>query len=176
MPSRTVPERALSDARGMGIDSTVGAVAASGRRASLTKRVRVTALFAVVVIADQSTKSVAQRIREVFAFDPGQNSEYALGLATAHPVVLAMGTVLAIVFAVVWSRRAPVEPAWWVAPAFVGGAFGNLADRIALGAVRDFIATPWFVYHLADVAIGAALAGFYISVIRWRRVRPIGRG
>lgn len=31
------------------------------------------------------------------------------------------------------------------------GVIGNLVDRILLGAVRDFIMTPWFTFNLADL-------------------------
>ena len=50
----------------------------------------------------------------------------------------------------------------------IGGAFGNAIDRIAYGAVADFVLFhvttasfnfTWYVFHLADAAIVAGVVG-----------------
>jgi signal peptidase II len=46
----------------------------------------------------------------------------------------------------------------------IGGAAGNLADRIRFGAVADFFSFHvasfyWYIFNLADVAIVAGVAG-----------------
>ncbi len=46
----------------------------------------------------------------------------------------------------------------------LGGALGNLYDRIFLGAVRDFIGIgPWPLFNIADMAItvGVLMLAFY---------------
>ena len=41
-----------------------------------------------------------------------------------------------------------------------GGAFGNLADRVRIDSVTDFIELPvWPAFNLADVAIVLGVAG-----------------
>jgi signal peptidase II len=41
-----------------------------------------------------------------------------------------------------------------------GGAFGNLADRIRIDSVTDFIDLPfWPSFNLADIAIVLGVAG-----------------
>lgn len=55
----------------------------------------------------------------------------------------------------------------------MGGAFGNLIDRIRLGHVTDFLDFgPWPVFNVADTAIvaGAVLLGW--MVLQESRTRP----
>ena len=43
---------------------------------------------------------------------------------------------------------------WLPAALLIGGALGNLADRVRDGAVTDFISLPlWPTFNLADLAI-----------------------
>ena len=59
---------------------------------------------------------------------------------------------------------------------------GNLADRLILGHVTDFIdVVPWFIFNLVDVAILAGFVGFVWDLpdvaarfIGWFRRRPTG--
>lgn len=47
----------------------------------------------------------------------------------------------------------------------IGGATGNLLDRLRRGAIVDFIAVgPWPVFNLADAAIVAGAGLFVISL------------
>ncbi len=59
---------------------------------------------------------------------------------------------------------------WLPTGLLLGGALGNLLDRIRNGSVVDFIKLPlgWPPFNLADTAIvlGAALL---LLVIEWRR-------
>jgi signal peptidase II len=50
--------------------------------------------------------------------------------------------------------------------AFLGGATGNVLDRLARGAVVDFVAIgPWPVFNLADAALVAG-AGLLLLTLR----------
>jgi lipoprotein signal peptidase len=40
-----------------------------------------------------------------------------------------------------------------------GGTLGNVVDRIRLGSVVDFVATPWAIINLADVAVAIGVLG-----------------
>ena len=52
---------------------------------------------------------------------------------------------------------------WLAAGLLVGGALGNLADRVRDGAVIDFIDLPlWPTFNLADLAI---VAGVFLLVL-----------
>ncbi|MCA9960403.1 MAG: signal peptidase II [Anaerolineales bacterium] len=55
----------------------------------------------------------------------------------------------------------------------IGGAAGNLVDRVLVGAVLDFIETPWRVgiFNLADVAINAGMVVSLLGLY-WQRPLP----
>ncbi len=54
----------------------------------------------------------------------------------------------------------------------LGGALGNLVDRLRFGAVLDFVDVPWWpTFNLADAAIVAGVALAVHEVLRERRLR-----
>ena len=74
----------------------------------------------------------------------------------------------AVVVLWVWLARAENRLTALSLGLIIGGAFGNAIDRLAYGAVMDFvlfhITTPtfsftWYVFNLADAAIVAGVAG-----------------
>jgi len=125
---------------------------------------RAAAVAAVVLIADQLTK---QLVRSSIALGesrhllPGvtlvraQNSGIAFSLFTGSEVAVIV--VAAIVLAAVLTYFAlHRERRWmWLACGLiVGGALGNLIDRLRVGMVTDFIKLPdWPAFNLADAAI-----------------------
>lgn len=93
------------------------------------------------------------------------NSGGAFGFGESAPWLFAGATIVVSAVIVVVSTR-PVRP--WIAVSLgliLGGALGNLADRVANGAgfggrVTDFIDLQvWPIFNLADTAIvlGAAI-------------------
>jgi len=57
----------------------------------------------------------------------------------------------------------------------LGGAIGNLIDRVRFGAVVDFLEVyigsyPWPVFNIADSAISLGVALLLLSM--WRKKRP----
>ncbi|MGD0385147.1 MAG: signal peptidase II [Solirubrobacteraceae bacterium] len=125
---------------------------------------RAAAVAAVVLIADQLTK---QLVRSSIALGesrhllPGvtlvraQNSGIAFSLFTGSEVAVIV--VAAIVLAAVLTYFAlHRERRWmWLACGLiVGGALGNLIDRLRVGMVTDFIKLPdWPAFNLADASI-----------------------
>ena len=82
----------------------------------------------------------------------------------------------------VWMMRTPVR---WLAASLgliVGGAIGNAIDRVAYGAVFDFIhfhvgSFSWYVFNVADAAIVAGVAGLlYDSFVLEKRRAPVQAG
>jgi signal peptidase II len=82
-------------------------------------------------------------------------------------VLLALKTG-AVVILWVWLARAESRLTAVALGLIIGGALGNGIDRVAYGAVMDFvlfhITTPtvnftWYVFNLADAAIVAGVAG-----------------
>jgi signal peptidase II len=124
-----------------------------------------TVLVAVaVVVADQSTKALVRHSLDPFErvkVVPGvhlvrtQNSGVAFSVFSGGgPVVvvvavLALGALLA--FFVTHLHRRLV---WLPTGLLLGGAAGNLIDRVRLGGVTDFVQLPhWPAFNVADACI-----------------------
>ena len=74
----------------------------------------------------------------------------------------------AVVILWVWLARAETKLTALALGLIIGGAFGNAIDRLAYGAVMDFvlfhvdtdsIKFAWYVFNLADAAIVAGVIG-----------------
>jgi signal peptidase II len=127
-----------------------------------------------VVAIDQGSKAVAtslvargdrEEVLPFLAFQNTRNRGIAFGLAGDVSVwligAMLVGLLAVLVFLAV---RAPNATALWLAAGLlVGGALGNLADRVRDGAVTDFIDLPlWPTFNLADLAI---VAGVFLLVL-----------
>ncbi|SLN32870.1 signal peptidase II [Oceanibacterium hippocampi] len=89
-------------------------------------------------------------------------------------VLLALVLVSALVAWLVWVRRPGLGLALGL---IVGGALGNVVDRVIYGAVVDYIdlysgESHWPAFNLADVAI---LSGVGFLIIDSLLLRPLGR-
>jgi signal peptidase II len=88
------------------------------------------------------------------------NAGATLGLGAQHPAIV-LGLGLAATTVVVWWLARVTGTVERVAVAvLLGGAVGNLVDRVMNGAVTDWIHVAWYPapFNLADVAIrGGAL-------------------
>lgn len=98
-----------------------------------------------------------------------ENRGAAFGLFQSGGPVLALLTGVAIGFILYYSRRAG-QMHRLMTPAFallLGGALGNLVDRVRFGHVVDFIYVSfWPTFNLADAAItfGVALLAYCLIV------------
>ena len=132
------------------------------------------ALVAGVVIAlDQITKhTLAAGIAagEQKKFLPGvtlvhvRNTGVAFSLFSSGGTLVLVFTLIALAVLVGYFARRP-EKAWLWLPVgmLTGGAIGNLIDRIANGAVTDFIKLPhWPAFNVADMSIT-----FGVLVLLW---------
>lgn len=124
----------------------------------------VLALAGAVVALDQATKqAVVAHVRPSSPVDLGlgfhlanvRNEGVAFGLlAGGEGLVLAM-TLGALALLLAYFAFDIRRPGLWLAVGLVvGGALGNLADRVRDGFVIDFVDPPlWPAFNLADVAI-----------------------
>jgi signal peptidase II len=131
----------------------------SGRSAA-----RAAAVTAAVIVADQGTKALVRAGVDLGHRDgilPGielvhvRNRGVAFGLFSDGGVVLvALGVasvVALLAFFATHSRRPLV---WLPTGLLLGGAAGNLIDRLRQGFVTDFIDLPlWPAFNLADACI-----------------------
>ncbi len=124
---------------------------------------RALAVCGAVVLVDQLSKAIVVSSLSVgqsealglgFRISNTPNSGLAFGIGSGYGLVLVV-TIAALAVVLLWFALDPVRPGLWVAVGLlVGGALGNLADRVRADAVTDFIDPPlWPTFNLADVAI-----------------------
>lgn len=141
--------------------SRPGRPSRSGRPSRAARLVATGAVAAVVAAADQVTKSAAlSDLRHpVHLLGPlGLALQYNTG--SAFSLFTGDGTALAVVAAVLaagvgWlAWRAWSLPLAVAAGLVLGGAVGNLADRVGRGRVVDFITlSHWPTFNVADACI-----------------------
>jgi signal peptidase II len=140
-----------------------------------------TGLCLVVVGLDQATKlaaTLAAAGQTSGLVVPVHNPRFSLGLAGAPLPIMALLMAAGILAAGGYSLHAAHRGRLptWVSGLLVGGASSNLLDRLLLGAVRDFLATPWAVINLADLAVLAAVIGStLVPLIRRPTNGPMSR-
>jgi signal peptidase II len=143
----------------------VEAVAATNSMAvRRTAYLRAAAVMAVVIGLDQLTKHL---IRSNIApgdtvhIFPGlklvdwDNSGVAFSVFSGGGAVIYVLTAVALLALVGYLTAQPQRPWLWLPTGMLlGGAIGNLIDRIAHGAVTDFVKFPvWPAFNLADTSI-----------------------
>jgi signal peptidase II len=142
----------------------------------------VLAVAAIVVALDQGSKIAAVtqlsdgRVVEVFGdflrLNLTRNPGAAFSTGANFTIVITVIAIAVIVFILRMSRRL-TSTAWAIAlGGFLGGALGNLVDRMFrepkpfYGHVVDFLELPnWPIFNLADSAIvGAAILVAWLSL------------
>ena len=121
-------------------------------------------MLAAVLLVDQVTKRLVQS--DIVQGDsngvfPGvqlvhvRNHGVAFGAFAGGGTIVAVIIGVALVALVVWFLRHTATPlAWLPTGLLLGGAVGNIFDRVRDGAVTDFIKFPaWPAFNVADVAI-----------------------
>jgi signal peptidase II len=125
---------------------------------------RAGALAAAVVIVDQLTKAAVRsgiQVGEEHKFFIGiqlvhvRNTGVAFSLFAGGGTLVLVFTLVALAVLVGYLARRPDRPWLWVPTGLlIGGALGNLIDRLAHGAVTDFIKLPlWPAFNVADMSI-----------------------
>jgi len=150
-------------------------------------------LIATVVVLDQITKYLVVRnldLHESVAVIPGfldfthvRNSGAAFGLLNAvdfpgKPVVIALVAFIALLVMAAYAAQLP--PSHRLARlglAFVlGGAAGNLVDRVRQGYVVDYVDAYWrgwhfWAFNVADAAITIGVILIVLDLL-WSPVTP----
>ena len=134
-----------------------------------------------VVLFDQASKAIVVSSLSVgqhesiglgFRVANTTNSGLAFGIGQGEGFVLGV-TVAALALVLVWFALDPTRPGLWLAVGLLaGGAIGNLADRVRMDAVTDFIDPPlWPAFNLADVAITLGALGLILVSMTPTRAR-----
>ncbi|MFI1399127.1 signal peptidase II [Streptomyces sp. NPDC020681] len=156
------------------------------------RRRRIAVLFGVAVVAyllDLGSKMLVvaklehhepiEIIGDLLKFEAVRNAGAAFGIGEAFTVIFTVIAAAVIVVIARLARKLYSLP-WAIALGLLlGGALGNLTDRIFRspgvfeGAVVDFIAPAHFaVFNLADSAI--VCGGFLIVILSFRGLDPDG--
>jgi signal peptidase II len=115
-------------------------------------------------------------IGELVRFTYTRNSGVAFGLGAGLPFpyyLFSIAAALAILY--LFLRQRVPNPARQLALALIlGGALGNLVDRIATGEVVDFIEIGWRQWHwpVFNVADSAVSIGVVLFAFTWPRRDP----
>jgi signal peptidase II len=123
------------------------------------------------IVADQVTKHVVASNLQLgdglhvvgpFTIRHVQNSGIAFGLFSSATAVVTIVTSIAVIWMLVFFARSgarhPVLPA--ALGLLIGGSVSNLADRIRLHHVTDFVDLKWWpAFNLADsfIVVGVAI-------------------
>ena len=135
---------------------------------------------ATVILSDQLTKLLAKSVLEskppapdhyFFRWTYVENEGAAFGLLTNASFLIIFAAVMAITTIVIYYRF----PNYWNHSLLkiglglmLGGALGNLIDRLRLGYVVDFIDfRVWPVFNIADsaISVGVIILAFYFIFI-----------
>src|SRR5215210_6393228 len=136
--------------------------------------------FAVFVV-DQGTKSLVEgsmRVGQSVSLVPGlldltyiKNDGGAFGILGGSRLLLLAGSAVAVVV-VLWllfSGR-PTRLATIGCGLILGGAAGNLLDRLGSGEVTDYVHFSfWYIFNAADAAIVVGVGLLLLSALRPER-------
>lgn len=118
----------------------------------------------------QAVPVLGDALQFLYVRNPGAAFSFAVNMTWVFSIVSTAVVVAIVVFA----RR--IRSMWWaiVLGMLLGGALGNLLDRLfrepgfGRGHVVDFISTPWMmpaIYNIADSFICVSMVIFVLLVI-----------
>ncbi len=140
-----------------------------------------TLVMIVVLVADQVSKRIVEHTierGEERRFLPGvqlvdtRNHGVAFGFSAGSQTLVTILIVLALVALLVYFARHVRQPLMWLPTGMlVGGALGNILDRVRHGSVTDFIKLPlgWPPFNVADASITLGILILLVLVDSSRR-------
>ncbi len=109
----------------------------------------------------------------VFTWNPGASFSLFRALGEGAPIliIIATGAIIGFIGYYTFRRSAGYER--WSLALILGGAIGNLIDRIRFGAVVDFLdfhigAIHWPAFNVADIFI---CVGVGLYILNWYMAR-----
>ena len=143
--------------------------ASSSRRAPIYRDYLLIQLAVLVFLSDQFSKYLVREFLFLHESVPAQgflrithtfNTGSIFGLFQGHntPLILVSFVGVAVLVLLYRSQRFPTGLLRLSLGLQLGGAFGNLVDRLRLGHVTDWIDVgPWPVFNIADASIVTGL-------------------
>jgi len=135
-------------------------------------------IAALVFAADQGLKAVIEstmRVGESIALVPGllslthiKNDGGAFGILGGSQVLLLVGSAVAVGVVLWMLLSGPASRITTFGCGLIlGGAAGNLFDRLTAGAVTDYVHFSfWYIFNVADAAITVGVGLLLLSALR----------
>lgn len=148
-----------------------------------TAWLRASAVLAVVVAVDQGTKlwvtgalerGERRDLLPLVDLVNSRNTGVAFGLLQDSGALVGIAVGVAVAALLVYFARNSHRPGLWLPVGILlGGALGNVIDRVREGAVIDFIKFPaWPAFNVADAAITVGVVVLFVVVeLNARRTR-----
>lgn len=139
---------------------------------------------AVVVVLDQVTKHAVEnsivrgeerRVLPGIQLVDTRNQGVAFGFLPGRHVAVTILIGVALAVLMVYFARHLTRPLIWLPTGMLlGGAIGNILDRIRHGQVTDFVKLPlgWPPFNLADASITVGIVLLFLLAERGRRDPP----
>lgn len=142
-------------------------MSAAAAPATLTRRAswaRAGLVMAVVLVLDQVSKAIVRgeivpgeriELLPFLAFVHVHNSGVAFGFLGGGGTLVLVIVLVALALLVTYFARHSGAPLLWLPTGLLlGGAIGNVIDRLHQGYVTDFVRFPRFpAFNVADIAI-----------------------
>lgn len=137
-----------------------------------------------VIVADQLSKRAVEHSivhGEARKLLPGiqlvntRNRGVAFGFLPGSHLGVTILIALALLALLAYFARHVHQPLIWLPTGMlIGGALGNIVDRLNSGAVTDFIKLPlgWPPFNLADSSITVGIVTLFLLIDHLRRVEP----
>lgn len=109
-----------------------------------------------VAIRDSITPGDTHSVLPGVQFVNTHNRGVAFGFLPGRHFAVSILVAVALLVLVVYFSRNYTRPLIWLPTGMlIGGAFGNVLDRIRFGSVTDFVKLPlgWPPFNLADASI-----------------------
>ena len=146
---------------------------------------RAGAVLVAVLVADQVVKKLVTdslergEVRDLVWFVDlvnTRNSGVAFGQLQNGGVIVSVVIALALTALLVFFARNARRPLVWLPTGMLlGGALGNIVDRVREGAVIDFLKVPhWPAFNVADAAITLGVVILLVVIERGDRAARRG--
>lgn len=131
------------------------------------------------LLIHQSKPFIGEWVRFTYVMNPGGAFSSQLGGLLFYVGATSIALLLVIIY---WYRNRHLGPIFSACLGLVfGGALGNLADRLYLGKVVDFIdmgvgRLRWPVYNVADIGITCGVILLFLATMFSKEPQEAGRG
>ena len=142
--------------------------------------ISVTSISVILILLDQLSKYFAQKyivnyeiIKGVFSLEYAENKGIAFGIEAPQLLLIIIAIIIVpIIFFTIWKELSPNHRITKISSSLIiGGALGNVTDRILNGFVIDFISVwKWPNFNLADTFI---VAGILLIICFYGRIKKI---